>query len=118
MARILVVEDESLIREFIADELKDAGFEVECSPNGDQALQLVKSGACFDLLFTDIRMPGAVDGWELGRNVSDLVPDMPIVYVTGYSDKAPTLRNNEAFLKKPYCADDVLTMISGMGIRA
>jgi CheY-like chemotaxis protein len=118
MPRILVVEDESLIREFIAEELKDAGFEVECSPNGEQALKLMKSGARFDLLFTDIRMPGAVDGWELGRNVTDLLPTMPIVYATGYSERTPALRQNEGFLKKPYCAEDVLKMISGMGIRA
>jgi CheY-like chemotaxis protein len=118
MPRILVVEDEMLIREFIAEELKDAGFEVECSPNGEQALQLMRSGARFDLLFTDIRMPGAVDGWELGRNVTDLLPSMPIVYVTGYSERTPDLRENEAFLKKPYCTADVLKMISGMGITA
>lgn len=116
MPRILVVEDESLIREFIAEELEEAGFEVECSPNGDHALDLLKSGAHFDLLFTDIRMPGTIDGWELGRNVTEMIPSLPIVYVTGYSEVTRALRQNEGFLKKPYRTEDVLKIMGVMGV--
>jgi CheY-like chemotaxis protein len=100
----------------IIEELEDAGFDVEGSPDGEKALEILKSGARFDLLFTDIRMPGSVDGWELGRNAQDLLPGMPIVYVTGYSEKAHCLQENEGFLAKPYRTRDVLELIGGFGI--
>ena len=118
MPRILVVEDEFLVREFIVEELIDAGFEVESSQNGEQALDLLMSGERFDLLFTDIRMPGAVDGWELGRTAAEILPGIPIVYATGYSEKSHQLRREEGFLAKPYRTADVLKLMGGLGIKA
>ena len=118
MPRVLVAEDELLVREFIVEELADAGYDVEASDNGDAALKLLQSGVRFDLLFTDIRMPGKIDGWELGRNAADLVPGIRIVYATGYSGQPRPLNAYEAFLTKPYRTVDVLKLIGGMGLSA
>ena len=117
MPRILVVEDEFLVRDFIVEELEIAGFEIEWSIDGEKALARLESGDRFDLLFTDVRMPGSIDGWELGRRAATLVPRMPIIYATGYSETTRPLLDNEGFLAKPYRIKDVLDMMSGMGIR-
>ena len=116
MPSVLIVEDEFLVRQFIVEEFMDAGFAVQSACDGDQALQLLKTGERFDLLFTDVRMPGSVDGWELGRNAATLFPDIRIVYATGYSDKTPALNDNEGFLTKPYRMTTVMELIGGLGI--
>jgi len=117
MPSVLIVEDEFLVRQFIVEEFTDAGFAVKSAGDGEQALELLKSGVRFDLLFTDVRMPGSIDGWELGRNAADLVPDIRIVYATGYSEKTRELSAQERFLAKPYRMTDVLKLIGGLGIR-
>ena len=63
---ILVVEDEPLVREIIVSELEDAGYEVLEAADGAAALALLRE-ARVDLLFTDIRLPGEVDGWMFSR---------------------------------------------------
>jgi len=117
MPSVLVVEDELLVRQFIVEEFIVAGFAVQSASDGEKALALLKSGVRFDLLFTDVRMPGSVDGWELGRNAVALFPEIRIVYATGYSEKTRALNDNEGFLAKPYRITDVLELIGGLGIR-
>ena len=65
MARILPVEDEMLVRELALEDLTDAGFEVVDASDADVALVILQKDRAFDLLFTDIRMPSEIDGWEL-----------------------------------------------------
>ena len=67
MGRVLLVEDELLVREVAAEDLGEAGFDVTPASDGDEALAILREGTDFDLLFTDIRMPGATDGWDLAR---------------------------------------------------
>ncbi|MDP9056091.1 MAG: response regulator [Pseudomonadota bacterium] len=117
MPSVLVVEDEFLVREFIVEEFGDAGFAVQSASDGEKALELLKSGAGFDLLFTDVRMPGSIDGWELGRHAAQMFPDIRIVYATGYSETSHALNDNEGFLTKPYRMVDILELIGGLGIR-
>jgi CheY-like chemotaxis protein len=62
--RILVVEDELVLRFDVADTLRDAGYAVIEAPRGEDGLQYLKSGIVFDLICSDIRMPG-IDGHEL-----------------------------------------------------
>jgi CheY-like chemotaxis protein len=108
---ILLVEDEVLIGKLMATNLREAGHEVEYAIDGDSALSVLKSGKHFDLLFTDIQMPGSVDGWALGRHAAILLPDIQIIYATGYSGQPPQLNDNESFLSKPYRAANLLKMI-------
>ncbi|MEN9932152.1 MAG: hypothetical protein RIS17_725, partial [Pseudomonadota bacterium] len=69
MARptVLIVEDEDLVLEIATIEFEDAGYQVETAQDADAALARIEAGTPIDLLFTDIRMPGRADGWEIAR---------------------------------------------------
>ena len=118
MARVLVVEDEGLLRELAVDEFTDAGFLVEEAANGDDALALLKAGAPFDVLFTDIRMPGSIDGWELGRLAGDLQPDIRVIYATGYAERSRALTDSEHFILKPYRCNQIVDLINAWSATA
>jgi CheY-like chemotaxis protein len=104
-----------LIRELAAEDLEDAGYEVVTMATGDQALAVLEAGGVFDLLFTDIRMPGKVDGLELARRAKELLPDLPIIYATGYDDPQIELSPRERCIRKPYVFDEVLRLIALLG---
>jgi CheY-like chemotaxis protein len=102
MAKILLVEDEALIRVMAEEDLKDLGHIVIAVSSGDEACALMQSDFAFDVLITDIRMPGAVDGWELARRVRDAHPSMHIVYVSGFAGDNHAPVPDSHFIKKPY----------------
>lgn len=109
--RILLVEDEPLLRELAHDDLTDAGHAVTSAADADAALNALHA-AEFDLLVTDIRMPGAIDGWELARLARARLPHLGVVYISGYSPETIAPVPGGRFLKKPYRWDDLLRMIS------
>ena len=109
--RILLVEDEWLILQVAATELADAGYEVLSADNGDSALALLERGEQVDLLFTDVRMPGSLDGWALARRARDLRPDLPVIYATGFSREAPGMVDGAVLVDKPYRLPELLTTI-------
>jgi len=82
--RILVVDDEAVIRELLYDVLADEGFEVELAPNGRVALERIEEDPSFVLLFTDIMMP-EVDGIELIHEARKIRPDLVSIVMTGYA---------------------------------
>jgi CheY-like chemotaxis protein len=102
MARILLVEDEMLVRELAYEDLTDAGHEVTAAGTGDEALSLLREGRSFDVLFTDIRMPGAIDGWELAAEAKQISPGIKVVYATGLNDDTDRKYEGERMLTKPY----------------
>jgi CheY-like chemotaxis protein len=108
MAKILLVEDEMLVRELALEDLTDAGHEVTAAGTGDEALAILKRDPCYDVLFTDIRMPGATDGWQLASEARQLIPNIRVVYATGLNDEAGQLGPGERMLTKPYRRDDLL----------
>jgi CheY-like chemotaxis protein len=101
---ILVVEDELLICKLIAEVLCESGFAVHAVAEGQEALRYLESGADVDLLFTDIDLPGSMDGSMLARQARAQRPELPVVYCSGrYSPSAlapPVPRS--VFLRKPY----------------
>lgn len=115
MARVLIVEDEGLLRELAVDEFTDAGFSVAEAANGDDALALLKAGPPFDVLFTDVRMPGTIDGWELGRIAGDLQPAIRVIYATGYAERSRPLTASEHFISKPYRCEHIVELINAWG---
>lgn len=117
MARILVVEDEMLIRELAFEDFSDAGFEVVLACDASEAMGVLESDDNFALVFTDIRMPGSLDGLDLGRHIRATWPHMPIIYATGFSDVTPELVPTERLLKKPYRYAELSTMLSELGVR-
>jgi CheY-like chemotaxis protein len=108
MAKILLVEDEMLVRELAFEDLTDAGHEVTTAGSGDEALGILRGGQAFDVLFTDIRMPGAIDGWELAAEAKQIVPGLKVVYATGLNDDTGRLQQGERMLTKPYRRHDLL----------
>src|SRR5580658_4164925 len=81
---VLVVEDNSLVRVVIADFLESAGFMVIQAADGAAALLILASGADFHVLFTDVQMPGPVNGVGVAMRVRERHPGMPIVVTSGH----------------------------------
>jgi CheY-like chemotaxis protein len=114
--RILLAEDEMLIRELAAEDLTEAGCEVVSVGSGDEALAVLAADVGFQLLFTDIRMPGEVDGIELARRAKALLPDLPVIYATGYDDPQMELSPRERCIRKPYLFDEVQRLLGELGL--
>jgi CheY-like chemotaxis protein len=112
--KILLVEDEALISDLVIEALCDQGFAVHAVETADSALVYLEGGGHADVLFTDINLPGAIDGAELAVRARKLRPDLPIVYASGRitaSDLNPLVPRS-IFLSKPYDPADVCTLIS------
>jgi CheY-like chemotaxis protein len=100
---VLVVEDEPLIRMGIVGELEDAGFEVLEAANADDAILLLEAHPRIGFLFTDINMPGSMDGLKLAAAVSNRWPPVKIIITTGKGKVLPEyLPPGSRFLGKPY----------------
>lgn len=80
---VLVVEDEVLIRMDVADYLRDNGFQVVEAANAAEAVAVLSSTTTVDLVFTDVQMPGAMDGLGLARWIRQHRPGLPIVVTSG-----------------------------------
>ena len=117
---VLVVEDEVLISNLVADVLSASGFLVHEVTTADEALEYIDSGAAIDVLFTDINLPGGMNGAELATRARQMRPEMPIVYASGrykLSEIAPLVPRS-LFMAKPYNPNDVcalLTRLTGAG---
>lgn len=101
------MEDEALLLEMTKDDLEDLGFTVICAANADEALRVLETGTPVSALFTDIRMPGPYDGWELARRARDLRPGLPVLYASGFSGEGPQPVAGSVFLHKPYRLSEV-----------
>lgn len=81
--RVLVVEDEEFVRGVLSEVLASEGFEVTEAACGDEAAGLIDRADCFDLLLTDVHMPGRLDGLAVAERARATHPGLPIVVVTG-----------------------------------
>jgi CheY-like chemotaxis protein len=113
--RILVVEDEYMVRDMIVYELQMAGFEVLEAVSAEDALAKLSKVDRIDLLFTDIRLPG-MDGWQLAENIRGRHAQVPIIYASGYADRVVPLPHSK-FLQKPYMPSQVLQAAANLGIK-
>ena len=111
---IIVVEDDYLIREMIASVLRDSGFEVIEAETGDDAIAALADLKEVDALLTDIRMPGAADGWTVAERYCEAHPGLPVVYVSGYITDPMRLVPGSVFLRKPYLPRQVVHTIEGL----
>ena len=114
-ARLLVVDDEDGVRHFIVRVLSEAGYRVEAVASGAEALEAVDRGEEFDLVVSDVRMPG-LSGPQFVEQLRRKEADMKVLYVTGDSDQLfmerETLWVDEAFLDKPFTARGILESVS------
>jgi CheY-like chemotaxis protein len=118
MGRVLLVEDELLVREVAAEDLAEAGFEVTAASDGDEALAILREGTGFDLLFTDIRMPGSTDGWELAREARKVMPGLRVIYATGLGEAGDGLDERECYVRKPYNLKDLRQALVKLGFQS
>src|SRR5580700_5439644 len=96
---ILIVEDEALVRLSAVGILEDAGFRMIEAANSDEALELLEADSDVQLLFTDINMPGTIDGMALARRVHDRWPQIASSKPIPKTDELPS---GSRFEQKPY----------------
>jgi CheY-like chemotaxis protein len=106
---ILVVEDEDDVRELVSTSLRKRGYSVLSVPNAEVALQILMEQVKFDLLFTDIVMPGAMDGFDLADRAKRLQPQLKVLYATGYANlsRRPSELLHGKLIHKPYRPDEI-----------
>ena len=104
---VLVVEDEVLVRLTAAVGLEEAGFSVLEADDVEQALHLLATHDNICAVFTDVNMPGELDGIALAQLVHDRWPAVRILVTTGGADLSGGLPDGSEFVAKPYDADQV-----------
>lgn len=109
---VLVVEDETLIRMNTVEFIEDAGFDVLQAANADAAIELLENRRDIAVMFTDIDMPGSMNGIKLAQAVRGRWPPIKIVATSGHFKlKDGDLPANGLFLPKPYDARQVVKII-------
>lgn len=111
---VLVVEDELLLLENIAEEFEDVDLKVYRAMTAQAALDILDTGMDLDLLFTDIRMPGRLNGWDLAEIARARRPGIQVIYASGYSDVDPRLVPGSQLFSKPYQASAILKAIRAL----
>lgn len=114
---VLVVEDEPLILDVVADELSDAGFEVLQATTGEEAVAIIEGAQSIDLVLTDIRLPGRLDGWSVAEQARQRFSAVPVIYVTGYSGEPARQVPDSILLMKPYRPSAVVKAAQGLGVK-
>jgi CheY-like chemotaxis protein len=114
-SRLLVVDDDDGVRGYVARVLSEAGYQVETAANGAEGLKVVHSGATFDLIVSDVRMP-QMTGPQFIAELRRQETDIKVLYLTGYVDQLfmerETLWQDEAFLDKPCSPNGLLESVS------
>jgi len=109
---ILVVEDELLVRMMVSDSLRDAGFAVIEAFNADEAICILRSGIAIDLMLSDVRMPGSMDGLGLLDYALDMYPQLPVIMTSAHLFPGDALaKGARHFLAKPYSCDRAITVV-------
>jgi CheY-like chemotaxis protein len=108
MPTVLVVEDEFLIRDLVSEELQSAGFTVVQVGDADAAIKILEANPDIRLVFTDIDMPGSMNGLKLAAAVRDRWPPVHIIITTGKT-RPMTIPANALFIPKPYLGKSVVS---------
>jgi len=109
---ILIVEDDYLMRTHAGEVIRDAGFEVVEASNADEAIMILESRRDIRVLFTDVRMPGSMDGLKLAHAVRDRWPPVHIVATSGhYAFQEGDLPTGTVFLPKPYSQHQITSTL-------
>lgn len=112
---ILVVEDDKLVRDYVLTQLHSLGYVTLAAANGAEALAVFDAGQEFDLLFTDVIMPGAMNGRQLATELQRRKPGLKVLFTSGYTENAiihhGRLDSGVLLLAKPYRKSDMAVMI-------
>ncbi|MEX2258695.1 MAG: ATP-binding protein [Woeseia sp.] len=112
---ILVVEDNEAVLDLVTRQLQSLGYRTTTAQNGPEAVALLNEGTVFDLLFTDVVMPGGMNGRQLADEATRLQPGLPVLFTSGYTESAilrdGALPEGTALLSKPYRRADLASKI-------
>jgi signal transduction histidine kinase len=112
---ILIVEDDALVREYVVTQISRFGYRTMAAGNAAEALALIDGAERFDLLFTDVIMPGGLNGRQLATEALKRRPELKVLYTSGYTENAIVhhgrLDAGVLLLPKPYLSSDLARMI-------
>lgn len=107
---VLLVEDDALVRLVTAGELREAGLTVIEAASAQEAYEAIIAGLHVDVVFTDVRTEGALDGYELARMLKAERPRLPVILTSGHLDRSVAALV-APFLAKPYSVETVIQLI-------
>jgi DNA-binding NtrC family response regulator len=114
--KILIVDDEEIIRDSLSEWLVDAGYEPVTAPDGIKALEVI-SKADVDIMLADLKMPG-IDGVELIKRARQIKPDLPAIIMTAYGTVSSAIEAMKAgaydFMEKPFCPERVEILLTNL----
>jgi CheY-like chemotaxis protein len=109
---VLIVEDEFLLRMSAAEMISEAGFDVVEAGNANEAIAILEARPDIHVVFTDIQMPGSMDGLKLARFVSDRWPPIKIVATSGFVKVGKDdLPEGGRFVPKPYRSEQIVATL-------
>ena len=112
---MLVVEDDKLVRSYVLAQIESLGYTTLSASNGPEALSVLDSGTPVDLMFTDVIMPGRMNGRELATEALKRRPGLRVLFTSGYSENAidqdGKLEDGILFLGKPYSRAELARML-------
>jgi CheY-like chemotaxis protein len=112
---ILVVEDDVTVRQSVTQQLASLGYRTITAANAGEALTMIDDGASFDLLFTDLMMPGPMNGRQLAEEAAKRRPSLKVLYTSGYTERSVLhhgrLDPGVLLLAKPYRNSDLDRMV-------
>ena len=112
---VLVVEDEPITRMDVVGQLEEDGFKVFEAPNADRAIKILEANPAIRILFTDVDMPGSMDGLKLAAAVRDRWPPIKIVVASGLRKiSIDTLPDDSRFFSKPYNVNEIAATMRSM----
>lgn len=115
-SKILVVDDEEIIRDSLSEWLADAGYEALTAPDGARALEIIKQDE-IDVLLADLKMPG-MDGIELIGKAKEINPNLPVIIMTAYGTVSSAIEAMKVgaydFLEKPFCPERVEVILKNL----
>ena len=111
--KVLFIEDETALRELVAEAIADLGYEVTALDNGKRGMAELESCTRYDLIVSDVMMPGGISGIQLAERASTLQPQASVLLVSGLPKaQLPPIPADVAFLQKPYRLAQLLQALS------
>jgi len=113
---VLVVEDEALVRYFIVFYLQELGCIVREVETGEAAISLLEKEASVDVVFTDIRLGGLLNGWDVAEAFRAARPSIPIIYTSGFAASSARPVPGSLFIQKPYHPAQILNACAQLSL--
>ena len=111
--RILIVEDDPDVRQITVEVLSGEGYLITEAVGADEALRLLHD-IKVDVVVTDVRMPGSMDGWGLTRKLKEMVPPLKVICITGYAENYARRADCDVFLRKPFKLSALLESVQNL----